>query len=372
MNCIRSASFLLLMALGLVFLGLSGCVGGGKKQPVAYPAGQTAPPAGSDFERQSAGNVRYAMVTKLDQDPYAREICAGAVKAADELGVSFSCKGPKQADAGEQARMVKQLVQSGISGIAIAADDGLTLSDVGKAAKQAGISVVSFDSQVNADARTLHIRPAPHSLITYELLRLASITGGHNATIAILAGAPKASDQKKLVRRLLDLLDTATFSGLRNLNVVYGNDAYEKSYNEAFGLIHENPDLQVLVCTTPTALQAAAQAAQDSLRLRNKTAVIGIGAVPSVVRAVQQGYVPSIVYWSPRNLGYLTLYALHAVKTKQTDGSQGQTFQAGCLGTFQVEDEGFVIMGRPQIYDWKNVDTLNLTSPACVAPSGNF
>ncbi|MFW5490242.1 MAG: substrate-binding domain-containing protein [Desulfovibrio sp.] len=341
---------------GLAVLGLVGCAGHG--------AGLGTGP-GSSIPGTSgvvSGKPRYAMVAKLAGNPYFREVCAGAKQAAEELGVGFTCQGPEKQDAATQARLVGQLLQDHIQGLAIAADDGLTLSRVGKKARKAGLSVVSFDSQVDEDARTLHIRPAQHSLLSFDLLHLAQMVGGPHATIAILAGGPKASDQKKLVRRLLNLMERPPFLGLRCLNVVYGYDTFQQSYDEAADLINANPDLQVLVCTTPMGLQAAAKAAQDSLRLVNKTAVIGVGAAPSVIQAVHEGTVPWVIYWPPHDLGYLTLYALNAVYTGQTDGHAGQTFRAGCLGTFRVEEDGFVIMGRPQIYDWENIDSLNLRS----------
>lgn len=365
-------SILALVALTLWTLGLTGCAGVSEKTPAPVVTAPTpSPPEATTPEPpKPLRRPAFAMLTKMQGDPYFNEVCAGARRAAGELGVGFTCQGPATSDAAEQARLLQKLVRSGISGIAIAADDGLSLSQAGKAAQKKGVSVVSFDSQVNADARTLHVRPAPHSQVTYQLLRLARDVGGDNATIAILAGGPKASDQKKMVRRLLNFLKIPPFSGMRSLNVVYGKDDPEVSYREAFGLIHANPDLQVIVCTTPVALDAAAKAAQNSLRLRNKTAAVGIGASPAIVQAVHQGYIPSVVYWSPRDLGYLTLHALYAVHAGRTTGKTGQTFQAGSLGTYRVEDDGFVIMGRPEIYDWKNIHTLRI--PPQKHPSSNM
>ena len=64
------------------------------------------------------------------------------------------------------------------------------------------------------------------------------------------------------------------------------------------------------------------------------------------------------------DLGYLTVYALDALATGKIKGNPGETFTAGKLGSYTIQDDptlGSMILplGPPFIYNKDNIDQFN-------------
>jgi hypothetical protein len=89
------------------------------------------------------------------------------------------------------------------------------------------------------------------------------------------------------------------------------------------------------MCPTPIALEAAAKAVTD-LGVQGKIVVTGLGNPASDAQLLTSGQVPAYVLWSPVDLGYLSYYAAKAVFDGKITGKDGETFDAGRLGTKTV------------------------------------
>jgi rhamnose transport system substrate-binding protein len=70
---------------------------------------------------------------------------------------------------------------------------------------------------------------------------------------------------------------------------------------------------------------------------------------------------PKFALWSFKDLGYLTTYATYLLATGALQGVEGETFEAGRLGTYTIEkdptrDNGLrIVMGPFTVYDETNV-----------------
>ena len=68
-------------------------------------------------------------------------------------------------------------------------------------------------------------------------------------------------------------------------------------------------------------------------------------------------------YGIPADLGYLAVYAMHALATKEIEGKAGDTFKAGKLGEYTIQDDpdlGLnVLLGLPFIWNKANIDDSN-------------
>ena len=83
---------------------------------------------------------------------------AGAVKASRELSVEIVWKGPlKEDDLKEQVGIVESFIAQGVSGIVLAPLNDKGLLPPVKAAKQAGIPVVIFDSALQGDEHVSYV-----------------------------------------------------------------------------------------------------------------------------------------------------------------------------------------------------------------------
>jgi rhamnose transport system substrate-binding protein len=126
-------------------------------------------------------------------------------------------------------------------------------------------------------------------------------------------------------------------------------------------LITKYPDLKVIIAPTTVGIAAAARAVTDG-NLIGKVFVTGLGT-PNQMRAyVKSGASPEFALWNPSDLGYLTIYALDSLATGKITGKVGDTFQAGKLGSYTVQDSPngpMVLLGQPTIFNKDNIDNFN-------------
>jgi rhamnose transport system substrate-binding protein len=78
---------------------------------------------------------------------------------------------------------------------------------------------------------------------------------------------------------------------------------------------------------------------------------------------VKNGAAPKFALWNPADLGYLAVYAMHALATGEITGDAGETFMAGRLGEYTIQEDpdlGLnVLLGPPFVWDETNIDDSN-------------
>ncbi len=118
----------------------------------------------------------------------------------------------------------------------------------------------------------------------------------------------------------------------------------------------------MIIAPTTVGIAASARAVTDS-NLIGKVFVTGLGTPNQMREYVKNGSAPQFALWNPSDLGYLAVYAMHALATKEIAGKAGDTFKAGKLGSYTVQDDpdlGLnVLLGQPFIYNKDNIDKFN-------------
>ena len=54
-------------------------------------------------------------------------------------------------------------------------------------------------------------------------------------------------------------------------------------------------------------------------------------------------------------IGYLAAFAADALATGAIEGAEGDSFEAGKLGTYEVGADGVVLLGDPYVFDAENI-----------------
>jgi len=321
------------------------------------PAEATQPPAATQPPVEAAHT--YVLVPKNLGNPYFDTANKGAQEAAKELGVTVLYQGSAVADATEQITLINSLIAQKVSGLAISANDADALAPTGKAAIDAGIPVVSWDSAIAPEGRILHINQADAAGIAAVQIQMAAeLAGPEGGKIAILSATSTAPNQNTWIALMKEELKKPEYSKLELVTVVYGDDQDEKSYNEALGLFKTYPDLKVIIAPTTVGIAASARAVQDQ-GLVGKVFVTGLGTPNQMREYVKSGAAPKFALWNPADLGYLAIYALDALATGKIQGKPGEKFTAGKLGEYTVLDDGSVLLGPPTVFDANNIDQFD-------------
>lgn len=300
----------------------------------------------------------YVLVPKNLGNPYFDAGDKGAQEAAAELGVTVVYQGSSTPDATEQIQLLNSLIAQQVSGMAVSANDADALVPTGAAAIEAGIPVVSWDAEIAPGGRTVHVNQADFEGIGRGQIQLISELIGGEGQIAILSATSTAPNQNEWIKWMEEELTKPEYGNIELVTTVYGDDEDEKSYNEALGLMKTYPDLKGIVSPTSVGIAAAARAVQDQDKI-GEVIVTGLGTPNQMREYVKNGAAPAFALWSPVDLGYLAIYTLHAIATGEIAGNPGDTFAAGRLGEYTVDENGIVLLGPPFVFDAENIDNFD-------------
>lgn len=353
----RLLSLLVLLAL---LMTLAACGGNNVAEEPAAEEPTEAPAAEEPTEEPAAeepAGGNYVLVPKNLGNPYFDTANTGAQEAAGELGVEVTYQGSSVADATEQIQLLNSLIAQNVDGLAISANDADALVPTGQEAMDAGIPVVTWDSAIAPEGRNVHVVQAESEGIAEVQLQMASELADGEGQIAILSATSTAPNQNEWIALMEEML-ADEYSDLELVATVYGDDEDEKSYNEAQGLMQTYPDLEVIIAPTTVGIAASARAVQDADRV-GEVFVTGLGTPNQMREYVSSGASPQFALWNPADLGYLSIYTLHAIASGEIAGEPGDSFDAGKLGSYTIRDDGTVLLGPPTVFDSENIDDFD-------------
>ena len=158
-----------------------------------------------------------------------------------------------------------------------------------------------------------------------------NILGEDGGDFAVLSATPDAANQNSWIAAMQNALEDDKYAALNLVDIVYGDDQSEKSYNQALALIDKYPDLKLLMAPTTVGIAAASKALQDE-DLCDEIKVSGLGLPAEMVSFTLNGCAPEFALWSFVDLGYLTYYVTYLIATGQIEGVEGESFEAGRNG----------------------------------------
>ena len=74
---------------------------------------------------------------------------------------------------------------------------------------------------------------------------------------------------------------------------------------------------------------------------------------------VSDGTVKEFELWNPANLGYLAAYAAVGLASGKINGTAGQIFTAGKLGSYTIGADNTVLLGPPFVFNSSNIGQFN-------------
>jgi len=293
----------------------------------------------------------------------------GAQEAAAELEnpeeLQFLGPTPENSVAG-QIEIVTTATTQGVDAIMISNNAGDQLAAVAQAAVDAGIKVVTWDSPIpSAEGEQVFVAQVDFNEMGKTMADMAlSILGEGGGQFAVLSASPDAANQNAWIAAMEEALQDPKYASLELLDIVYGNDQSEDSYNQALALVDKYPDMGLIMAPTTVGIAAAAKAMQDE-GLCDTVKVSGLGLPSEMVSYTLNGCAPEFALWSFVDLGYLTYYTTYLLATEAITGEEGETFEAGRMGTYTIErdptrDNGLrVLMGPFTVYNVDNVEAAS-------------
>jgi len=289
-----------LRLFGLVALvALTACP---KESPRADTGdGGAAPAAG--------GRLKIAVIPKGTTHEFWKSVHAGAVKAAKEVDVDIVWKGPlKEDDLKAQVDVVSTFVAQGVSGIVLAPLNDNALRAPVKAATQAKIPVVIFDSDLQGEDHVSFVATDNQAAGRLAGEHVGKLLGDKGNVVVLRYQEGSASTQNR-EKGFLDAVKAKPGLVVASENQ-YGGATTESAFAKGESLLLAQKAAAGNVGAVFTPNESTTFGMLLALRksgLAKKMKFVGFDSSDKLVGALKEGDIDGLVVQNPFNMGYLAV-----------------------------------------------------------------
>lgn len=304
-------------------------------------------------EGGGSDNLAITFLPKNLGNPYFDTSSEGGKKAVEEFGGTFAEVGPAEATPDAQVSYINTATQQAVGALVVSANDPKAICDALNEARDAGVKVVTFDSDTNPECRDLFINQADSEGIAKAQIDQVAEQIGGSGEIAVLSASANATNQNAWIELMKDYV-ASDYPDITIVETVYGDDDDQTSFDKTAALLQSHPELKGIVSPTTVGIAAAARYLSTS-DYKGKVALTGLGTPNQMREYVEDGTVTSFALWNPADLGYLSAFAAKALVEGDVTGKEGDTFEAGDLGEYEVGADGVVVLGEPFVFTADNI-----------------
>ncbi|MBN2222881.1 MAG: substrate-binding domain-containing protein [Vallitaleaceae bacterium] len=285
----------------------------------------------------------YLVVKSTDESTdFWVNVVKGANVAATELGVEVIAVGPNsEIDIAQQIHIMEEIIEKKPEAIAIAACDYELLREVCEKAMKQGITLVTYDSDVNTKKK--------HSFVGTNSInaarRLAHEVGvqskgqGQVAIISHVEGAFTAKERiEGFVRGLNSYPQMEVVGDIR-----YAKDSRQRAYENAIELIEQYPKLRVLYGTNEGSILGISDAIIEK-GLKNEIYVVGFDMNLDIAQRIEEDVIDVIMVQRPFNMGYIAIReAIDVMNGKETENIDTSAVLINKENLFLPENQKLIV-----------------------------
>ena len=292
------------------------------------------------------------LLPKQTADPFFVAASKGAQEAASELNMQVLYKGPVNLDPAGQNQIITQWTNQHLDAITVSADDPNALAPALKQAASAGVKVSAWNADVAPDARQFFMDNPPSSALAQTLVDQMVASVGPSAKILVMTSTLQAPNQNQMLTQVKQYA-ARKYPKLVIQKVLPGEGDTSKSYNIEKSWLQAHPETKGILTVDGSELAGGAQAV-NALGLKGKVTLVGIGVPSQNGPDLLTGTVKAVVLFSPVDLGYATMYMVHA-QLCGTLKTGAQTLAAGRLGSLKFESADSITLGKALVFTKDNV-----------------
>ena len=344
------------MKAGLLLSCLLFCValadGCGKGPERAEGTRSTAPAAAA----AAAKGLTIAMLPKLINIDYFNACQKGAEKTAKELGITLIYDGPSEPSGSEQNKFFDTWIRQQVNAICVAPNQPKTITRFVEKAKQAGIKVLTWDSDAPESGRDLFVNQCDEKTLGEALIDdLAEQMGGEGEWAIAIASLDAAN--LNTWRRFAEARAKEKYPKLKLVATEVTKEDENFAREKVQTLLNAYPNLKGIIAFDSNSVPGASEAVKRAGKA-GKVAVVG-NSTPNKMRPyIKEGVLKSFYLWDPRALGSLTVaLARQLVEGKKIeDGMEVSGFGKISLSP---NDAKTVIMAKPIRFTKDNIDQFD-------------
>jgi ribose transport system substrate-binding protein len=257
----------------------------------------------------TTARLKIAVIPKGTTHEFWKSVHAGAVKAAKEVDVDIVWKGPlKEDDLKAQVDVVNTFVAQGVNGIVLAPLNDAALRAPVKQAKDAGIPVVVFDSNLQGDDQVSFV--ATDNVAAGKIAgdQVAKLIGDKGNVVVLRYQEGSASTQNR-EKGFLDAVKAKPGIKVVSDNQ-YGGATTESAFSKGESLLlaqkAESGAVNGIFTPNESTTFGMLLALKKS-NLDKKMKFVGFDASDKLIGALKDGEIDGLVVQDPFNMGYLAV-----------------------------------------------------------------
>ena len=234
-------------------------------------------PGGTASPGTTGGQLRIAVMPKLIGIDYFNACKQGAEEAAKELGdIDLQYDGPTEAKVDKQVEMIDTWVTQRVNAIAVACNDPVAIAPALKKARDAGITVVTYDADADAKAseRQFFVNQCSADSIARALTDEMAAQVGPDAKTAIVTSSMTAPNQNDWMRRMLKYR-REKYPQMQLLTVRPSEEDQQLAFQRTQSILKAYPDVEGIWGISSVAFPGAAEGVQKAGK-SGKVAVVGL------------------------------------------------------------------------------------------------
>ena len=264
----------------------------------------------------------FAVVPKAMNNPFFDLTRDGCEARAKELGnVTCLYIGPVEHEATTQAQIIEDLITQGVDGLAISVSDIAAATTVIDRATDAGIAVITFDSDAPDSTRTAYVG-TDNKLFGVDLGKLLLQVAPDGGTYGIISGGAAAPNLALRVDGVREALAGSNWTEVPG-SPTFSNDDIALAVQQMGDLKTANPDISAIVPVGGWPMFAPDgwknfvdqyKADVDSGAL----ALVVADTLPQQLQLLSEGYAHGLVGQRPYEMGQKSMDTLLAIKNGET------------------------------------------------------
>lgn len=274
--------------------------------------------AGLGATASLAQDITVAVVPKVAV-PFFDDCNTGAAEAAKELGVKYQWVVPANTQGSTQVKIIEDLMARHVDGIAISVNEPKSVEGIIKQATDAGIKVLTFDSDSANSGRSMYIGTINKQAGVTMGNAMAEALGG-KGEVAIVTGQLGASNLNERIDGVKEALQA--YPDIKIVATEGTEDDLARAVSVTEALLRGHPNLAGIFGISQVGGPAVAKvlAQQEFADKKGKLKVYAFDDLPDTIKGVKEGFINGIMVQRPVTMGKLAVEHLVAqIKGEETD-----------------------------------------------------
>ena len=315
----------------------------------------------------NAKDIEVVFIPKMTGNAFFESGNMGAQKMAKEIGFKVKYDGTPEGTVANQVQLINSAINSGADAIAISSVTFDGLNQALKKAIDAGIKVVTWDSDVDPEYRSFYINQGTPEILGAMLVDMAAEQmddpNGHNE-VAWFYSSPTVPDQNSWVNYAEKYIKEK-YPKWEIVTKQFGEGNEQKSLQIAESIIESYPNLAAVICPDSTALPAMAQAAENKGLKADDLIITGFASPNSMRGFIENGTILNHGLWDVTDQGALAVYIAYYLASGN-ELKVGDKLKVPTIGeitvepntvqgySYEADDSGIIVLPERIVFTKEN------------------